>query len=502
MKKNKKKQKKIKPRLLKGFRDIFSEECLARRNLVETIQRVYERYGFSPIETPGIEYLDTLGKYIAENDSAEEGVFAFRDDDTEWVALRYDLTAPLSRVIALYPELPRPFRRYQLGVVWRDERPGLGRFREFYQMDFDTVGTSKPAADAEVCMIICDVLEELGLKKGEYLVRMSNRKILNGVLELAGIPPINEKGEFTAQANTTLRAIDKLDRLGMAAVKELLGKGRTDKSSHFTEGAGLDSKQIDFVEKYLSIKGNTREEVFKKLEEVVSSSKVGEEGISELLEIDKFLTAIGYESDRIIIDPTIVRGLSYYTGPVFETILTIPYKDKKGQLRDFGSIFSGGRYDGLVKRFLGQNIPATGASIGLDRFLEAMRCMGKIKTCKTKTKVLVTTMDKSLMLEYQKITHELRKAGIETEMFLGKGGIKRQVKHADQWDIPLAIILGEDEMAQKQIAIKDLKKGRLMSEEIEDRDTWKKAEGIQFTVARKDLIKNIRSLLETGEICQ
>ena len=491
-----KKQEGLKPRLLKGFRDQFSEECLMRRYLVEKISKVYESYGFVPIETPSLEYVDVLGKYLPESDKAQAGIFAFRDNDQSWIALRYDLTAPLSRLIAQYPNLPRPFRRYQLGMVWRDEKPGLGRFREFYQFDIDTVGAATMAADAEVCMVVCDVLERLGFTTGEFLVKINNRKILNGVLEAAGVQPVDATGEFTPQALITLRAIDKLDRLGSKGVVELLGKGRRDESGDFTPGAGLGQPEIELIQKYLAVTGDSRDGVCDKLAEIVASSTMGKEGVAELRELSQFLTVAGYGNDKAIIDPTIIRGLSYYTGPVFEAVLTVPYRDEDGNVRSFGSVFGGGRYDGLVERFLGEKVPATGASIGLDRILEAMRLLKRIPVPSATAQVLVVTMDKNLMLEYQKITCALRKGGIAAEMFLGQGGLKKQLKYADQWGIPFAVIIGSDEMAKQQATVKDLHKGRQLAETVDNRQEWKKAEQtVQMSVPLTSLVSQLQKLL-------
>lgn len=488
-------QKLCTPRILKGFRDIFSFEYQARRWLISTVQKVYERYGFAPLETPALEYVDVLGKYLPECDSTEEGIFAFRDRDKEWVALRYDLTAPLSRVVALYPELPRPFRRYQLGVVWRDEKPGLGRFREFYQLDIDTVGSALMQADAEVCCVICDCMEALGIGIGEFMVKVSNRKILNGVLEKAGIPALDDKGELTPIALTTLRTVDKLDRLQIQGVRELLGAGRKDESGDFTKGAGLTTQQIGLIEDFLNLKADTRPQFLNALQTLVGATKNGSEGIQELNEIDTLLRAVGYLDDRVMFDSTIVRGLSYYTGPVFETVLTKPIRDEKGNERFFGSVFSGGRYDGLVERFLGQKVPATGASIGVDRILEAMKCYNKIKIPKATAQVLVTTMDSTLTIEYQKIVFELRRAGIHAEIYLDKGGLKKQLKYADAWDIPLAVICGSNEIAQQQVTIKDLRRGNQLAGEIKDRDEWRKGQPAQVTIARDQMLTTIQQML-------
>ncbi len=483
------------PRMLKGFRDTFTQEYLARRWLVNNVQKVYERYGFAPIETPALEYVDVLGKYLPECDTAEEGIFSFRDLDREWIALRYDLTAALARLVALYPELPKPFRRYQLGLVWRDEKPGLARFREFYQLDIDTVGCASMQADAEVCAVICDALTSLGFVVGEYQVKVSNRKILNGVLEKAGIDSLDSKGNLTEIGLTALRAIDKLDRIGLRGVMELLGPGRKDESGDFTKGAGLNSDQIIWIEKFLQIQAKSREQFCKELDALVGSTVIGKQGIDELLQIDQFLSAVGYTNSQVVFDPTIVRGLSYYTGPVFETVLTIPYHDEHGNERHFGSIFSGGRYDGLVERFLGYKVPATGASIGVDRLLEAMKCLGRINMPKATAQVLITSMDSQLMPEYQKLAFELRRAGICTELFMEKAGLKKQLKYADQWDIPLAIIVGSNEVSQHKVTIKDLRKGRELASEIKDRDEWRRSQPAQVIVDREALISTVQQML-------
>ena len=462
---------------------------------MKKIRAIYEKYGYVPLETPAVEYVDNLGKYIQENDAAEEGIFAWRDSDKSLIALRYDLTAPLSRVVSQYQEMPRPFRRYQLGTVWRDEKPGPGRFREFYQFDIDIVGSPSMMADIEICSIICDVLENLNLKRGEYIVKLNNRKVLNGLLEISGIEPYDDKGELTEIAHNTLRAIDKLERLGRKAVIELLGKGRKDESGDFTKGAELSAEQIATLEKYLEITADTRQEICDALEVLVKGSEIGEEGIAELREIDAGLNQIGLGPDCVTFDPTIVRGLSYYTGPVYETFLTIPCYDDKGRPCEYGSIFSGGRYDGLVKRFLGSEVPAAGASVGLDRLLEALKSAGKVKIRKSPAQVFVATMDKNLLGEYQKIAHELRQGGINTDLFPGKGNLKKQLKYADYWDIPLAIIIGEDEINQNQVSIKNLRQGRELSQDIKDREEWTKGQPAQMTVSREKLLETVRQML-------
>jgi histidyl-tRNA synthetase len=324
--------------------------------MIAKIREVYERYGYVPLETPAMEYVDVLGKYLPEADTPDGGIFAMRDEDGDWIALRYDLTAPLSRFVAMnLQNLPMPFRRYQVGPVYRVEKPGPDRFREFFQFDFDSVGTASMLADAECCMVMCDTLEALGINRGDYIVRINDRKVLNGVLEnvaaIAEVPP---------QASLDiLRSVDKLDRVGLEGVKLLLGTGRRDESGDFTPGVGLSAEQIQVVERYLSIKAGSRRSVCDELLKVVGESRIGQAGVNELLEIDEALTGAGYVDDRVVVDPTVVRGLAYYTGPVFEGVLTFDVVDEGGVARQFGSVFGGGRYDDLVERFTGQKIPAT-----------------------------------------------------------------------------------------------------------------------------------------------
>lgn len=498
-------QQPTKPRRLKGFRDITAADVLARDRMIARIRAVYERYGFVPLETPALEYVDALGKFLPEANRPDGGVFAFqlkdedRDDtDLEWVALRYDLTAPLSRFVAMNPELPRPFRRYQVGAVYRLEKPGPGRFREFYQFDFDTVGSASMLADAECCMIMCDTLEALGISRGDYLVRVNNRKVLNGVLEAvhrqSALPPDG--------AMDILRSIDKLDRVGLDGVRQLLGPGRRDESGDFTKGVGLVTSQIDVVMWYLSIeagpagRARARSILCDELAAVVGDSAVGQEGVNELREIDEALNAAGYAPDRVVIDPTVVRGLAYYTGPVFEGVLTFDILDEDGIKRQFGSVFGGGRYDDLVERFTGQKVPATGASIGVDRLLSALRTLGKIDVQPTTAPVLVTRIDKSLTGEYQKITAEIRAAGVNAELYVGTQGIGKQFKYASDTGKTLCVVMGSDELAKGEVSIKDLRLGDELSKEVgQDRKKWLEEQPAQFSVARNGLIGAVRQVL-------
>ena len=484
---------KVRPRILKGMRDLPPEQMRARREMIDKIRTVYERYGFAPLETPTLEYVDALGKFLPEADQPDGGIFAFRDEDREWIALRYDLTAPLSRYFAMNKAtLPRPYRRYQVGPVFRMEKPGPGRYREFYQFDFDSVGTSSMLADAEACMVMCDALEALGIEAGEYMVRVNNRKVLNGVLErVAGgdtLPP-----EVTHQV---LRSIDKLDRLGIEGVAALLGPGRKDESGDVMKGVGLSTDQIKIVVGYLTAESATRMNVCDELESLIGESAIGREGIGELREIDTALTAGGFGEDRVVFDPTVVRGLAYYTGPVFEADLTVEIVDGSGRPRQFGSVFGGGRYDDLIARFTGEKVPATGASLGVDRLLAALIELGKIDAEPVTAKVLVTRLDKNLTAEYQKIAGELRSAGINTELYVGTQGIGKQFKYASATGKTVCVVLGEDEMGKGEVSIKDLRLGDELSKEIgSDRKKWLEEQPAQLSVPRLGIAESVREVL-------
>ncbi len=499
------KTKKPKPRLYKGFRDTFTTDVIARNDMIDKVRTVYERYGFSPLETPMVEYVEMLGKFLPESDQPDGGIFSFRSEDDEWLALRYDLTAPLSRVVAQYKELKRPYKRYQVGPVYRFEKPGPGRFREFYQFDFDTVGSSSISSDVEVCCIMCDTLEAVGIERGQYLIKVNNRKILNGVLEtlnlntlkktISGKDPNGKSYKREVSWSDIFRSVDKLEKIGVNGVRDLLTKGRMDDSGAFTPGLELADSEVETIERYLNCKGKSRTETCDLLKDLVGESSIGNSGINDLLEIDKQLSNLGYNNDRVIFDPMIVRGLSYYTGPVFEGELTFEVKDKKGKSKSFGSVFGGGRYDDLVERFTGQKVPATGASIGVDRLLAALKHLGRIKEVTSTAKVLVTVMDKSYLQKYQLIAQELRQSGINVDLFTGNGNIGKQLKYADALNIPVVIIAGEDEFNSDQLQIKDLALGSKLSEEVLEREQWRKERPAQFAVKRGDIVDEISSLL-------
>ena len=484
----------------KGFRDYFGAEVTQRAEMLRKIAGVYHRYGFDALESSGVETVEALGKFLPDVDRPNEGVFAWQEDADadkpgDWLALRYDLTAPLARVYAQHRnDLPTPYRRYAMGPVWRNEKPGPGRFRQFYQCDADTVGAPSVAADAEICAMLADCLEEVGIERGDYIVRVNNRKVLNGVMEVAGVLDPSDPDKFAAERGIVLRAIDKLDRLGLDGVRALLGAGRKDDSGDFTDGAGLTDTQADVVMGFMQAKRDTGAQTVARLRELVQGSVVGLQGVEELETIADLMAAAGYGPDRVEIDPSVVRGLGYYTGPVFEAELTFEIKDDKGRVRNFGSVAGGGRYDDLVKRFTGQEVPATGVSIGVDRLLAALHAKGRL-TSDTVGPVVVTVMDKARMAEYQAMVAELRQAGIRAEVYLGNPkNFGNQLKYADRRNSPVAVIAGGDEFDKGVVQIKDLILGAKMAENA-TLEEWKDRPS-QYEVPRADLLAKVREILE------
>ena len=469
-------------RLPKGFSDISASEIRASEQMLGTIRGVFESYGFEPLDTPAIEYSDALGKFLPDQDRPNEGVFSFQDDDDQWLSLRYDLTAPLARYVAEnYQNLPKPFRRYQVGPVWRNEKPGPGRFRQFTQFDADTVGASSVAADAELCMLAADTLEALGVSRGQYVIKVNNRKVLDGLLESIGLGG----GENVAKRLSVLRAIDKQDRLGIEGVRALLGKGRKDESGDYTQGAQLGAKQITSIVEMLEPKAG---------DFGAAATGIGGEGLNEIADIASLVDSAGY-ADRIRVDPSVVRGLEYYTGPVFEAELTAPITDDKGQPIRLGSVVSGGRYDGLVERFTGEKVPATGISIGVSRLLFGLQRLGKYKDSATQGPVVVLVLDRDRIADYQEMAQDLRAANIRAELYLGESGMKAQMKYADRRGSPCVVIQGSDEKARGEVQIKDLILGATLTS-IENRDEYlKKQAEAQFAVPEAQLVEKVRAVL-------
>ncbi|MEL6476613.1 MAG: histidine--tRNA ligase [Pseudomonadota bacterium] len=479
----------------RGFRDYFGAEVTERAAMLARICEVYHAYGFDPLETSAVETVEALGKFLPDVDRPNEGVFGWQDEDETWLALRYDLTAPLARVVAQHREaLPSPYRRYAVGPVWRNEKPGPGRYRQFYQCDADTVGTPTVAADAEICMMLADALEAVGISQDDVIIRINNRKVLNGVMEAAGLLRPDAPEDMARERGIVLRAIDKLDRLGEGGVRALLGTGRKDESGDFTKGAGLSAEQADLVMGFVTAGRATGAETCARLSELVGGSATGAEGVAELETMAALMDAQGYAA-RAVIDPSVVRGLGYYTGPVFEAELTFEITDEDGNRRQFGSVAGGGRYDDLVKRFTGQAVPATGISIGVDRLLAALRETGRAGLGESAGPVVILAMDKAEMAAYQTMCAELRNAGIRAEVFLGGGNMAKQLKYADKRAAPIAVIEGGDERAAGQVTLKDLALGARLAAEIETREEWV-SQPAQVTIARTDLVAEIRAMLE------
>jgi histidyl-tRNA synthetase len=478
----------------KGFRDYFGTEVTERKAMLDAIAGVYHRYGFDPLETSAVETVEALGKFLPDVDRPNEGVFAWQDEDADWLALRYDLTAPLARVAAQYRnDLPSPYRRYAMGPVWRNEKPGPGRFRQFYQCDADTVGSASVAADAEICAMLADALETVGIPRGDYVVKVNNRKVLNGVMEVAGVLDPANPEKFSHERGIVLRAIDKIDRLGPEGVRALLGEGRKDESGDFTKGAGLGAAQADLVLGFLGAKRSDGAETLSTLNELIGNSGIGAEGITELMHFAELVESQGYGPDRIVIDPGVVRGLGYYTGPVYEAELTFQITDEKGRPRNFGSVAGGGRYDGLVKRFTGQDVPATGVSIGVDRLLAALRAKGRIGG-ETEGPVVVTVMDRDRMADYMAMVGELRAAGIRAEVYLGNPkNFGNQLKYADKRQSPVAVIQGGNEAAAGTVILKDLILGAKIAESA-TLEEWKDRPA-QLEVPRADLVAAVQRML-------
>ncbi len=473
-----KKPNKLKARLPRGFADRSAADIRATDEMLGRIRGVYERYGFDPVETPAFEYTDCLGKFLPDTDRPNAGVFSVQDDDEQWMSLRYDLTAPLARHVSEnINEIQLPYRSYRAGWVFRNEKPGPGRFRQFMQFDADTVGAPGVQADAEMCMMMADTMEALGIPLGQYVIRVNNRKVLDGVLEAIGLG-----GEDNAERRlTVLRAIDKLDKFGIEGVRLLLGEGRKDDSGDFTKGAGLEATAIDNIVAFVSGTGTSENE-----------------GVSELNTMASIFASCGYGEDRIKIDPSVVRGLEYYTGPVYEAELLFDVTNDKGEVVQFGSVGGGGRYDGLVKRFTGRDVPATGFSIGVSRLMSALKNLGNLDTSDVAAPVLVTVMDgdAAALGRYQKMAQDLREAGIRAEMYQGNWKkFGNQLKYADRRGCPVAIIQGSDERDAGEIQVKDLIEGKRLSEEITDNVTWRESRPAQVTVNETDLLKTVTDIL-------
>ncbi|MCZ8043934.1 MAG: histidine--tRNA ligase [Beijerinckiaceae bacterium] len=510
---------KLKARQPRGFVDRGPADVAATERMLAVIRESFSRYGFDPVETPFVEYTDALGKFLPDQDRPNEGVFSFQDDDEQWLSLRYDLTAPLARYVAEnYDALPKPYRSYRAGYVFRNEKPGPGRFRQFMQFDADIVGAGSVAADAEICMLAADTMEALGIKRGDYIVKVNNRKVLDGVMEAIGLGGDENAGRRL----TVLRAIDKLDKFGPEGVRLLLGEGRKDESGDFTKGAGLSKIQTDAV---LNAFGVTTVQIsggslsptdggVGEMQALVSKIALNpsfQAGMEDLNAIHELITAAGYDRNRIRIDPSVVRGLEYYTGPVYEVELTFPVTNDDGQVVRFGSVAGGGRYDGLVGRFRPEPVPATGFSIGVSRLYTALKAVKSpiVDSRNELPLVVVTAMDNKspeFMPGYQAFVSTLRQAkGADSkplcraDLYLGSSGFNAQMKYADRRGAVCAIIQGSSERDAGTVVIKDLILGAELaaaSRDVKDSAEHKaKQAEAQKTVHADKLIETVKEVL-------
>jgi histidyl-tRNA synthetase len=485
--------------LPRGFVDRNAADIAAAEAMMAMIRDVYRLYGFEAVETPFIEYTEALGKFLPDQDRPNEGVFSFKDDDEQWLSLRYDLTAPLARYVAEnFDRLPKPYRSYRAGWVFRNEKPGPGRYRQFMQFDADTVGAGTVAADAEICMMAADCMEALGIARGDYVVKVNNRKVLDGVMEAIGLGGADNAGRRLV----VLRAIDKLDRLGPDGVRLLLGAGRKDESGDFTRGAGLDAQAIERVLTYTEARAAGSRATLAALAPAVQGSTTGETGLAELAEIVGLVEG-GGATDRVIVDPSVVRGLEYYTGPVFEADLTFETPGEDGRPVRFGSVGGGGRYDGLVARFRAEPVPATGFSIGVSRLLAALRAIKSpiVAAADARGPVVVLALDRDeqSMANYQRLVAALRAAGIAAEIYLGQGGMNAQLKYADKRMSRCAVIQGSNERdapGGPQVTIRDLRLGAELAKATKDRaDYLELRQRAQFTAPEAELIERVREVL-------
>jgi histidyl-tRNA synthetase len=435
----------IKPQTLKGFRDYLPGPMIAREHLIDTARRVYRGFGFSPIDTPALEYSEILlGK---GGDETDKQLFRFTDAGERDVAMRFDLTVPLARFAAQHlQEIGTPFKRYHIATVWRAEKPQKGRFREFIQCDFDTLGTDSNISDAETLLVIHDLMERLGFSK--FVIRINNRLVLNGLLEHLGL---------TGQTVGVLRALDKLPKIGREAV-----------IAEMTEKVGTSATQADSVLKMTELTGSSAE-ILSQVETMLAGNEQGLAGVNKLRELFAWSAAAGVPEGRISLDLSIARGLDYYTGTIYETFLS--------DLPGIGSVCSGGRYDNLAGLFTSQKLPGVGASLGLDRLLAAMEELGMLAAASTPAPVLILLFDAAHTGDYFRIARRLRAAGIDTEVFCDARNIGKQLSYASRKGFKAAVIAGQTEFAQGNFQVKDLQAGQ------------------QTTVTEADLIDELKRVL-------
>ncbi len=425
---------KIKPRIYKGTRDFLPEQMIKRNYVINIIKEIFEEFGFEPLETPTIELWETLsGKYGEEGDRL---TYRFIDRGQREVGLRYDLTVPLSRVVAMYPNIPKPFKRYQIQPVWRADKPQKGRFREFYQCDVDIVGSPSVLADAEIIAVIYHVLQKLQFRK--FKIRINSRKILSGITEISGAG-----NEADVEVS---RAIDKLDKIGLEGVRQELLK------------RGISPEGTERILDILNISGSNTEKL-EQTARLLQSSATGSAGVQEIQELFRFLELYEIPDEFLMFDLYLARGLDYYTGPIFETVVEEPR---------IGSITGGGRYDKLIGLFSGQEHPATGSSIGLERIITVMDELNMFPPdLRTPVQVLVTVFDAETLPYSIRIANRLRQAGIRTDLYTGKAKLRGQFGLANDKGIPLVVIAGPDEQEAQQVNIKDMQRGEQIAVPLE-----------------------------------
>lgn len=486
---------KIQPRAARGFRDRRSDELLLASDMAAKIGEIYQLWGFEPLEQPLVEYTECLGKFLPDKERPNEGVFSFQDDDGQWLSLRYDLTAPLSRFYAENSAtLPKPFRSFRNGWVFRNEKAKAGRFRQFLQFDADTVGTASPAADAELCMLGVETLRKLGIKDGDFVIRVNNRKIIDGLIANLSVAVDEE------QKLNIMRTMDKLDKVGMEGVEALLGDGRLDESGDFIPGAKLPKSDRDYICLFLATTAPSNEDTIASMKRLMKGSERGLEGVAELAMMQEIFATNGYTPKEIRIDASIVRGLEYYTGAIFEAELTFKVRNQDGEIVQFGSVGGGGRYDGLVSRFTDEPVPATGFSVGLSRLMAALRYLQTdepLPFYKAPVVILMLDSSKEYMAKYQDFVSFLREEGIPAEIYLGSGGLKAQMKYADKRGAPCVMIYGAKEKENGVVAIKDLKQGREISKTITSNEEWLKNNAAQQEVPVTDWLSTVLKIVRS-----
>lgn len=426
----------IQARTLKGFRDFLPETMIPRERIVDTARRVYRSFGYSPIETPALEYLDILtGKGGEETDKQ---LYRFQDHGGRWVGLRFDLTIPLARYVAQHiNELGTPFKRYHIGTVWRGEKPHRGRFREFAQCDFDTIGTVSPVADVETAVVIHDLLKKIGFD--DFTIRLNNRQVLNGLLEQRGL---------VDRSTPILRALDKLTKIGEAGVQREL-----------VDQAQLETSDAEQVLALTTIDGAS-DDVLSQLGRRMEGNEAGQAGVARLEYVLRNTRAAGVAPDRLQVDVSIARGLDYYTGTIFETYLD--------RMPAIGSVCSGGRYDNLAGTYTHQELPGVGASLGLDRLVAAMEELGMLERVGTPAPVFIPFFDAGQIDQYLALAGRLRAAGFGVEVYPESKKLGQQLKYADRRGFRVALIMGEDEFAGDTCQVKDLATGEKSSLSVAD----------------------------------